>query len=224
MKHPVTLKLASVLFVLPLPMFAQSAQSPNNQDSASSQNSTQPGANRAAHMVAARGYLVKTLDANKDQTGSTFEVKLSKTVHLPNGTELPKNALLLGTVTTDDMQVEGKSKLTLRVDRAKLESGQVYPIKATIVGIFKPRSTNFEDNPVTPGDEVPNSWNDGTLRVDQIGVVPGTDLHSRIASHNSGTFVSSKSDVKIVSGSEFQFALSEKHSGGDTVSTNTSQQ
>ena len=221
MKHSVPVKIASVLFMLPLPMLAQSQSS---QDPAPSQTAGQPGANTAKRMVAARGYLVKTLDANKDQTGSAFEVKLSQTVHLPNGTELPKNALLLGTVATDDMNVEGKSKLTLRVDRAKLESGQVYPVKATIVGIFKPRSTNFEDNPVAPGDEVPNSWNDGTLRVDQIGVVPGTDLHSKIASSNSGTFVSSKSDVKIVAGSEFQFALAEKRGGGgDNVSSNSSQ-
>ncbi len=221
MKQSVPVKLASVLLILPLPMLALS---PSSQDSAPPQTAGQPGANTATRMVAARGYLVNTLDAKKDQQGATFTVKLSKAVQLPNGPELPKNTLLLGKVATDDMKVEGKSKLSLLVNQAKLENGQIVPIKATIVGIFKPRSTNFEDNPVAPGDEVPNSWNDGTLRVDQIGVVSDTDLHSRISSANSGTFVSSKSDVKIVGGSEFQFAVgTQRPSGGDAVSSNTSQ-
>ncbi|MGC9222886.1 MAG: hypothetical protein ACP5E2_03120 [Terracidiphilus sp.] len=80
------------------------------------------------------------------------------------------------------------------------------PIKATIVGIFGPADTS--DYPEEAGDQVPNSWTDGTLQVDQIGVLSDIDLHSKISSRNSGVLVSTKKDnFKLDEGSEIQFAI-----------------
>jgi hypothetical protein len=63
-------------------------------------------------------------------------------------------------------------------------------------------------NSYDESQQIPNSWNDGTLQVDQIGAVKDIDLHSRISSHNSGVFVSTKKhDVKIPAGSEIALAI-----------------
>ena len=88
------------------------------------------------------------------------------------------------------------------------------PIKATIVGVFGPEDQNAEGYEVQAGDQQPNSWNDGTLQVDQIGALSGVDLHSKIASRNSGVFVSSKKDdVKLKNGSELTLAIAERPNG-----------
>lgn len=162
-------------------------------------------------MVPARAALVENLDADKTKPGSRFEATLSKTVKLDNGPELPEGTVLLGTVATDDMNVKGTSKLALRFTEAKLKDGMVVPIKATIVGVYKPREDNFQGYPVAPGDQVPNSWNDGTLQVDQIAVLSGVDLHSKIASMNSGVLVSTtKDNMKLSAGSEFALAIAQQ--------------
>ncbi len=64
---------------------------------------------------------------------------------------------------------------------------------------------------LNPGDQIPNSWNDGTLAVDQIGAMNGVDLHSKIASQNSGVFVSTNKDnMKLVNGSELELAIAQQ--------------
>jgi hypothetical protein len=183
----------------------------NNQ----SQNGNTPirGRHEAMKMVPARAALDHTLDADKTKPGYEFRATLAKSVRLDNGVELPSGTMLLGRVATDDMNEAGTSKLALRFTQADLRDGQVVPIKATIVGVFKPESMNSEGYPVAPGDQVPNSWNDGTLAVDQINVLSGVDLHSRISSRNSGVFVSTKKDdVKLNSGSEMTLAIAPRNS------------
>jgi hypothetical protein len=50
--------------------------------------------------------------------------------------------------------------------------------------------------------------------LDQLDVAPGVDLHSNIASQNSGVFVSTrKDDVKLKQGSQIQFAIGPGNSG-----------
>lgn len=170
------------------------------------------GEHEAIRMVPARAELMHSLDAKldakKDQAGSAVEAKLRQKVVLTDGTILPNGTMLLGVVAMDDMQQQGMSKLALRFDRARLRNGTVVPIKATIVGFFGPGVNDSDSYPAVPGDQVPNSWNDGTLQIDQIDVVGGVDLHSGIASANSGVFVSTKKDdIKLNHGSEIQFAI-----------------
>jgi hypothetical protein len=211
----IPLSIAALSLALLIPA---SAQSPNQNDSQNgsmqssqdSQNATAPprGGREAMRMVAARAVLKQTLDADKVRSGYQFRATLAQKVQLNNGPELPSGTLLLGSVAEDDMNQAGSSKLALRFTEAVLKNGQRVPIKATIVGAYRPESMSSEGNPVSPGDEVPNSWNDGTLAVDQIGVLSGVDLHSRIASKNSGVFVSStKKNVKLSMGSELALAI-----------------
>jgi hypothetical protein len=188
--------IAVTLIAVPFLAYSQTPQAPIR------------GEHEAMRMVPARAELMRPLDTKKDQAGSEVQVKLRQKVTLTNGTILPNGTMLLGMVTTDDMQVEGMSKLALRFDRARLENGAVVPVKATIVGFFGPGVNGSGSYPVAPGDQVPNSWNDGTLQLDQIDAAGGVDLHSRIASANSGVFVSTKKDdIKLSWGSEIQFAI-----------------
>jgi hypothetical protein len=156
-------------------------------------------------MVPAKAMLSRTLDADKDHPNTTIEANLRNKVTLSNGTVLPSNTTLIGKITNDDMQETGTSKLALRFTQARLKDGKIVPIKATIVDIVTPNSYYGAGG---MGDNMPNSWTDGTLAVDQVGVLSGVDLHSKIASQNSGVFVSAKKhDVKLPSGSELQLAI-----------------
>ncbi|MHB8303311.1 MAG: hypothetical protein ACYDC6_10815 [Acidobacteriaceae bacterium] len=150
---------------------------------------------------------MKTLDANKLKSGYTFHAKLMKAVQLDNGPELPSGTMLVGTIEKDDMQVAGRSKLVLRFSRATLQSGKTVPIKATIVGLYHPENRYTGENMVAPED-IPPSWNDGTLQVDQENVLPGVDMHSKISSRNSGVFVSKdKDNMTLRYGSDIQLAI-----------------
>jgi hypothetical protein len=201
------LSAATIILALPLLAYSQNTNSPSQQ-SVQGSSSTTPGMHEAMRMTKARAELVHTLDAKDDHRGSHVRIKLAQKVELSNGTELPSGTMLIGRVSMDQMQEGGTSRLALRFNEARLKDGTTVPVKATIVGFFGPQATSFEGYPVEAGDQVPNSWNDGTLQVDQIGAVNGVDLHSKIASRNSGVFVSTKKDdIKLDAGSELQLAI-----------------
>lgn len=207
-----TIAIAAVVSALSfpafaIPVFAMTPSSPASNGLQSSSMS-QSGAQEAARMVPAKAMLSKALDSTKDQPNSTIEAKLRSKVTLSDGTVLPSNTILMGRVTTDDMHQGGMAKLALRFTHAQLKDGKVVPIKATIIDILTPGS--LATGNVTGGfdDNAPNSWTEKTLAVDQVGVISGVDLHSRIASKNSAVFVSTKKhDVKLPRGSELQLAI-----------------
>lgn len=209
MKHYFkTPALATVTLALPLVAYSQTS---TDQDSRSIRGAGAPisGHLEALRMVRARTELMRSLDARKDQSGSAVQAKLRQNVTLIDGTELPNGTILVGEVTVDDMHQEGMSTLALRFDQARLKNGTIVRIKATIVGFYDASVEYSPDaSAPEPGDQVPNSWTDGTLQVDQINVVGGVNLHSKISSVNSGVFVSAKKDdIKLQKGSEIQFAI-----------------
>lgn len=203
---------ASLMLALPVVTYGQSKSSMNSQDTANSSSASSSsgprGKNEAAQMVPARAYLVRKLDAKNDKPGSRFVAKLAGTVHLKDGTELPRGTELLGTVATDEMQLKGNSKLALRINEARLKDGKKIPVKATIVGVFGPETQSASGYYIAPGQEEPNTWTNKILTVDQLDVLPGVELHSRIAGNNSGVFVTKKKDdVKLSGGSELALAI-----------------
>ena len=199
------LAVAAAVFVLPIYGYSQTS---TDQSTPGMGGMEAPAGHREAmRMVPARAELLHSLNSTKDQAGSEVQAKLVQKVTLTDGTELPEGAILEGKITTDDMQQKGMSKLALRFIEAHLKNGTRVRIKATIVGFYGPGAVS-QSYPASAGDEVPSSWTDGTLQMDQIGVLGGVDLHSKISSRNSGVFVSTKKDkFKLDEGSEIQFAI-----------------
>lgn len=206
--NAISIAAVSLALALPGSGFAQ-----NN----GTENSAAPhtGKREANEMVRATVALTRALDAKKDQQGSQFEARLEKTVHLKNGPELPKGTLLVGKVTADDMQEQGASKLAVRFTEAKLKDGTTVPIHATIMQLYPPVGLTQsgspipqESSPITEADGDTNTWNHQELKVDQMGALKNVDMHSSVASQNSGVFVSTKKDdVKLWQGSQLDLAL-----------------
>src|ERR1700756_497303 len=192
--------LAVLSLAVVTPSFAQTSDQ-TAQDSQSS------GLSVAEHMVPGRATLARTLDAHSIHNGDEFRATLSDNVRLDNGVELRRGDALVGKVVSDDTNTSGNSRLAVRFTEVDRKNGQNIPIKATIVALYNPNQ--FLTDSASEPEQVPNSWTDKTLSVDQLGVVNGVDLHSQIASENSGVFVTkTKKDVKIPAGSEIAFAIS----------------
>ena len=135
--HRQVLAVASAFLALPLLAYSQSASSQNSK-SCKVRRRRLRGHHEATLMKPVSAVLTHSLDADKDHQGEAVEAKLSQKVTLTNGTELPKNTMLLGTVAADDMQQQGTSKLALRFDQARLKDGTTVPVRATIVGYYAP--------------------------------------------------------------------------------------
>jgi hypothetical protein len=205
--HRQALAFASAVLALPLLAYSQSASSQGSQDIQGAQAPIQ-GHQEATLMKPVRAVLIDSVDADRNHDGSTVQARLTQKVTLTNGTELPKNTVLLGQVTQDDTHQQGSSKLALRFDQARLKDGTTVPVRATIVGYFSQNTLETEVGSEAITEQAANDWSAKTLQLDQENVTRGVDLHSAIASKNSGVFVSTKKDdVKLKSGSEIQFAI-----------------
>jgi hypothetical protein len=207
LKLPLTLAIAATLSILPASLRAQAATpnaAPSSQDASPSSAASQT---EALHMVPATAMLLDTIDARKMQPGADVKVQLSGKVHLANGPELPTGTVLVGTVVNDDMNIQGNVKLGLCFTQAQLKDGKTIPIKATIVGAYTdPQDAASAYNGYT--SQQPNSWTNGTLAIDQIGVASGVELHSRITSNISGVFVATnRDDIRLRKGSDINLAI-----------------
>lgn len=161
----------------------------------------------ATHMVPAQAALKQTLDARKLPQGSTFQAVLATKAELMNGPALPAGTLLIGQVVNEGTQ-SGASTLALRFTTAQLKNGQSIPIRATIVDYEQPEDIDTESHPITPGQQLGNSWTAQTLVVNQLDALNHVDMHSEIASPDSGVFIAhNNKDVKLAAGSELQLAI-----------------
>ncbi|HET7104688.1 MAG TPA: hypothetical protein VFI20_11430 [Terracidiphilus sp.] len=200
MKHEgvLSLSIAVAAFTLLLPQIAQ----------AKSMNSTQHASASAAHearlMVPARASLETSIDSGKLQAGNEFRATLEKNVRLKNGAELPKGTQLIGKAVADATPAGGSSQLVLQITKASLKSGKVVPIKATIMGVSQPNYDNYGET----GGSGLLAWNGTTLQMDQLDVVSGADLHSKIAGKDSAVIVSSNhQNIRLAKGSEMILAI-----------------
>jgi hypothetical protein len=200
------LALATFASILSIPALAQTQDNPAAQDTQTSEHLG--AAHEATQMVPASAILLRTVDAKNDRPDSTVEARVKNKVTLSDGTVLPNGAVLIGKVVQDGTEATaGTSELALLFNQARLKDGTVVPIKATIVGLYTSTSED-QDN------DMPNSWTPKTSDIDQLSVTSGVDLHSNIASNNSGVLVSnSKRNIKLGAGSELQFAIGPVRSG-----------
>ncbi len=225
-RNVLTATAVSLALAWPAAVFCQVGETPTQpqqqpQTPIPPARATAQGRIDAHEMVRGTVALNRSLDARKDHDGSQFAARLTRTVHLKNGKTLDKGTTLVGTVENDDMQIAGKSKLAVRFTEAKLNNGETIPIKATIVQVYPPVGLDADGSPLPDeggpqyaADDYTNDWNARQLNVDQIGALKNVDLHSRLASENSGVFVSTKrDDVKLMRGSRLELAMAEQGNG-----------
>ena len=204
----IPIALATCALVYPGLVRAQDSTNGSSVDPSASQGQSQ---NEAAQMVPAQATLDKGIDAKKIQPGAQFRATLRQTVHLKNGTELPRDTVLVGTIATDQMRDGGPSTLVLRFTKAQTKSGKVVPIRADIMGVAGPAEGDPADYGILSFTLTP--WDGTTTRVDEPGAVSGFDFHGRIGGQNSGSFVSTKKDdMKLPAGSQIALAIAAQNS------------
>ena len=162
----------------------------------------------AMRMVPAQVEVTKTIDAKKAQAGQQFEVELTSKVKLQSGQELPKGAVLVGTIVSDQMNSNGTSKLTLRFTQARLKDGKTVPVQAVITGAYPQDSLNARYGN--------SGWVPGQINIQQNGTLGSLKLSSRVGDGDSGTFETRKDNVKIDRGSALSLAIAP---GDSTTST-----
>jgi hypothetical protein len=191
---------------------AQIAPNADTSAPASSANIA-AGESEAAQMVPALAELDSSVSADME-SGRRFQAILGNSVRLKDGTELPDGTVLIGFVAYHDVRTDGGSALALRFTMAKLSNGDVVPIKATITGLFPPEVLPGSVDYATENAEM---WDGTSVAIDQQGDMAGGDFHSRIASNNSGVFVSRSNDVKLLSGSELGLAIAPASQNGQNA-------
>jgi hypothetical protein len=167
----------------------------------------------AAQMVPALAELDGSVSADME-SGRRFEATLGNAVRLKDGTELPDGTELIGFVAYHTVQADGGSSLALRFTTAKLSDGDLIPIKATITGLFPPEVLPGSVDYATENAEM---WDGTAIAIDQQGDMAGGDFHSRIASDNSGLFISRSNDVRLLSGSELALAIAPASQSGQNA-------
>jgi len=194
-KFPTALAIAIVLIAVPSSGLAQTGDAQSGQ-AAQSASSPSSATQEAAKMVSAEAVFTTEIDSRKTHPGAEFQAKLLKKVRLENGPELPVGTVLVGKIVSDDTQSAGLAKLALKFTQANLKSGQTVPIRATIVNVYNVPDRVEASQYGTAA--VSESWDHQATAIDQIDVISGVDLHSNIASSNSGVFVSTKkNDIKL---------------------------
>jgi hypothetical protein len=207
---PFSMAITCLAFITPLLVGARSLNAQSADISAASSiTDTAAAQQEASQMIPLNAHLVKTLDANKSQSGTQFEAVVDGTARLKDGTELPHGTVLVGTVSADQMQSGGTSTLALRFTEAKLKDGKTFPIHAMIAGINRPA----DDSGIEDSVDLP-AWNMQTYQIDQIGALHDVDMQSSITDANSGVLVSTKKDdVKLVAGSRLSLAVAVQNDG-----------
>jgi hypothetical protein len=205
---PAVLAVAALLLTPSSLVFAQ-ATGQNPQAAADVASATQ----EANKMVSATAAFTTSVDSRSLTAGTQVKLKLQGKVRLENGPVLPSGTILVGQAVDDKSQT-GKATIALRFTEADLKNGQIVPIKATIVNVYK------QTNEVAAGQynvaAVSLSWDKGTLGVNQQDAMPGIDLHSKIASPNSGVFVSTKKDdIKFSPAVSVELAIAPRSGSAD---------
>jgi len=223
-KMAVSLSIAATSLSFLIPALAQArvpAKVQPSQNATTADSGTAvPGQDEAQTMVPALVELAGSVDARRTQPGQAIQATLHGKVRLKNGTELPSGTVLTGVVAQDDMQLNGTAKLALTFTDAKLKNGTIVPIKATIMGIY-PASSDAYGSEANSEPSAAAIWNSTTLRMDQIDAVSGVDLHSDIASADSGVLVSKKKDdVKLGGGIQMVLAIGAEKSGQQGATAN----
>jgi hypothetical protein len=148
-------------------------------------------------LVQANTVLQTKIDAKTAKAGDAVTARLVSSVHLAGGTEIPRNALLIGHIDqVQPAENNGVSTVVLTFDKAQPKDGQPIAIKSTIVGI-QASNTVFSPTDLNP-----------QLKTEQTAEsAHGFSLTSDVQGANSGVLKANGKNVHIEHGTEFEFAL-----------------
>jgi hypothetical protein len=151
----------------------------------------------ANHLVAADAELQHSLSAKTAKPGQIITARLTESVHMADGKELPRNTVLLGHIDKVQPSLDKSiSKIVLTFNEARLQNGQKIPVKGAIIGVY-PEGTE------TSAPDLSSE-----LKVEQEpSSSHGYALTSSINSSNSGILTANGKNVRLVDGTELQFAL-----------------
>jgi hypothetical protein len=151
--------------------------------------------------------LANELDSRRIQKGQRFEAILTRNIELKNDQVLPKKTALLDTVVTNDVQADGTATVVVRFNAARLKQAKLVPIVATVTR-FAPPVIDFGWSDYTAEDTLPSPWDGKTLEIDQLRILPGLDLHSKIGDVNSAVFVSTRQEkVRLLRNSQIYLMI-----------------
>lgn len=171
-------------------------------------------------LVSANAQLITLVNTKDARRGERVTAKLTSNVKAADSMDLPKGTVLIGKVEHVQMSRDrGPSKLSILFDQAKLRSGQVIPIKATLLGAYPSSSwDSFNYTGVGgPYTGVHPHYIPDDQSVDQeSGTLSHIAMHSAVQSPVSGVFTSKNRNFKLNQGTELQFAIAPM-----TMSTNS---
>jgi hypothetical protein len=100
----------------------------------------QTSASNAAPGIRVNAELTKRIDSKKAKVGETVEAKTTSAVKLPDGTELPKGAKLLGKVTDVKARSnsDNTSHIAFKLDQALMKDGHEVPLRVMVISATAP--------------------------------------------------------------------------------------
>jgi hypothetical protein len=158
------------------------------------------------HLVSANATLVQDINSKKASQGEAVTAKLTGSVK--GATELPKGTLLLGKV--DEVQASTKgspAKLSIVFDLAQLRDGQQIPIKATLLGAFPAPVIDGGYDPVGEPFVLLKSIPDDERINQEPGELHNVSMHSAVLADVSAVFTSTKHNIDLKNGTQFQIAI-----------------
>lgn len=205
------------------------------QNPAPAANAPRQPARRVIPLVLVRATLQTNLDAKKAKQGEPVRAKLEATVQIPQGPRIPRNTILEGRVVQVlASEHHSNSSLVITLDQARLKSGELLPVKVTVIAIAEPsgnldesgpmpanssgpladidnsRPSNFTPpqgslNPPAPVSPTPISQ--GPTPPPPGPGVPGVTLKGDVYQPTSATFVSDRHNVHVPEGTQMRIAI-----------------
>ena len=170
-------------------------------------------------LVSANAELTQGLNTESSRQGQTVMAKLTANVTTAGPMELPKGTMLMGTVEQVQPGSGNKSEISIVFNKARPKDGREVPIKATLLGAYPPAAVYTSGGGVgsylpiqprlIPSDE---------KVLQDPGALSNVTMKSAVQSDVSGTFLSTKDNIKLSQGTQLQLAIAPESSSSSRAS------
>jgi hypothetical protein len=171
-------------------------------------------------LVSANAELTQGLNTKSSRQGQTVTAKLTANVTTAGTMDLPKGTMLVGTVE----QVQpgngsgSKSEISIVFNEARLKDGREIPIKATLLGAYPPAVVYSSGGLGSYLPIQPRLIPSDRSVIQNPGPLGNVTMKSAVQSDVSGTFLSTKDNIKLSQGTQLQLAIAPESSSSSRVS------